>query len=89
MLELNLDADSLRELVRPIAEEVAAALGSLTGDDEQLAYPEAQAAKLLGIATHQLRDARLRGEITATRLGGRIGYERSELLAYLVRNRNQ
>jgi hypothetical protein len=87
-VNLVFDPQSLRELVRPIAQEIAAAIGTRSGDDEQLAYPEAQAAKLLGIATHQLRDARLRGEITATKVGGRIGYERSELLAYLARNRS-
>jgi hypothetical protein len=79
--------DELRRFIRPVVEEVAAAIGTRTGDDDQLAYTEAQAAKLLGIATHQLRDARLRGEIVATKVGGRIGYERSELLAYLARNR--
>ncbi len=81
--------DELRRFIRPVVEEVAAAIGSCTGDDDRLAYPEAEAAKLLGIATHQLRDARLRGEIFATRVGGRIGYERTELLAYLVRNRSR
>jgi hypothetical protein len=86
-MNLVFDADSLRELVRPIVEEVAAAIGSRTGDEDRLAYLEADAAKLLGIASHQLRDARLRGEITSTRVGGRIGYERTELLAYLARNR--
>jgi excisionase family DNA binding protein len=80
--------DELRRLIRPVVEEVAAAIGSRISDD-RLAYPEAEAAKLLGIAGHQLRDARLRGEITATRVGGRIGFERSELLAYLARNRSK
>jgi hypothetical protein len=88
-VQLTFDADTLRALVRPIVQEVAAAIGSLPESDTRLAYTEAEAAKLLGIATHQLRDARLRGEIFATRVGGRIGYERTELLAYLVRNRSR
>ncbi len=87
-MNLVFDPTTLRELVRPIAEEIAAAIGSRTSDDDRLAYTEAEAAKLLGIATHQLRDARLRGEIVSTRLGGRIGYERTELLSYLARNRS-
>jgi hypothetical protein len=86
-MNLVFNDDDLRRIARPLIAEITAAIGSRTGDDDQLAYTEPQAAKLLGIATHQLRDARLRGEIVATKVGGRIGYERSELLAYLARNR--
>lgn len=85
-MQLLFDEPTIRALVRPMAEEVAAVLGTKL-DDDRLAYPEPEAAQLLGIATHQLRDARLRGEIIATRVGGRIGYERSELVAYLARGR--
>lgn len=85
-MHLAFDDGTLRQLVRPIAEEIAAVLGTV-GDDDRLAYPEPEAAKLLGIATHQLRDARLRGEVTATKVGGRIGYEKTELLGYLARGR--
>jgi hypothetical protein len=56
-------------------------------DGGRLAYPEPEAAAAIGVASHVLRDARLRNEITGTKLGGRWGYERSELLAYLARNR--
>lgn len=85
-MNLQFDDDTIRRLVRPIVKEVVAAVGSAVHGD-RLAYPEAEAAKLLGIATHQLRDARLRGEIVSTKVGGRIGYEKSELLAYLARGR--
>lgn len=87
-MNLVFDDDTLRRIARPLIEEVAAAIGTRSGDADRLAYTEAEAAKLLGIATHQLRDARLRHEITATKVGGRIGYERTELLAYLARNRS-
>jgi len=79
--------DELRRFIRPVVEEVAAVVASRTGDDGRLAYPEKEAARLLGLAPHQLRDARLRGEVVATRAGGRIAYEKSELLSYLARNR--
>ena len=46
----------------------------------RLAYTEPEAAALLGVRPHVLRDARLRGEITATRIGKRVAYERGELL---------
>ena len=83
------DAD-LREIVVPIVAEVVASVQSHPLDsNEQLAYLEPDAAKILGIASHQLRDARLRGEIVSTKVGGRIGYERSELIAYLVRGRSK
>jgi hypothetical protein len=80
--------DELRRFIRPVVEEVAAVVASRTGGDDRLAYPEKEAARLLGLASHQLRDARLRGEVVATRAGGRISYEKSELLAYLARNRS-
>ena len=88
-MQLTFDPDTIREFARPIIEEVASALlANPIGGNERLAYTEPEAAELLGIAAHQLRDARLRGEITSTKVGGRIGYERSELIAYLARGRN-
>lgn len=89
-MQLTFDPTTLRELVRPIAEEVLTAITRLDqGDADRLAYPEPEAAQLLGISSSQLRDARLRGEIVGTRVGGRNGYERAELLAYLARNRKE
>lgn len=85
-MKLVFDEATVRELAKPIVVEVVAALGTKP-DADRLAYPEPEAAALLGIAAHQLRDARLRGEITATKAGGRIAYERSELVAYLARGR--
>lgn len=88
-MQLTFDEATLRALVRPIVVEVVAAIGSRVGDDDRLAYLEPEAARIIGIASYQLRDARLRGEIVATRAGGRIAYERSELVAYLARNRSK
>ncbi|MEO1496208.1 MAG: helix-turn-helix domain-containing protein [Planctomycetota bacterium] len=88
-MNFQFDESELRELVQPIAEEIAAAILTLGPEADRLAYPEAEAARLLGLAKHQLADARRREEITPTKVGGRIGYERSELLAYLVRGRQE
>lgn len=88
-MTFNLDPTELRPLVAAIVAEVLAAMhadAAKLGDD-RLAYTEPEAAAKLGIKSHQLRDARLRGEIVATKCGGRHGYERTELLAYLERNR--
>lgn len=49
----------------------------------RLAYSEPEAASLLGVKPHVLRDARIRGEIFATRVGGRLAYTRNELMSYL------
>jgi hypothetical protein len=56
--------------------------------DGRLAYPEAEAARLLGLRAHQLRDCRLRGEIEASVGPGRkVLYTREQLLAYLAGRR--
>jgi hypothetical protein len=75
---------------RPIVELVVAeTLGRLPAAKEgpRLAYNESEAARLLGVRRHVLRDARLRGEVRATRVGKRVAYERGELVAYLARGR--
>lgn len=87
---VTLDAAALRPLIRSVIEEVlrgqqeaAAALGA----GEQLGYPEARAAALLGMNSWQLRDERRRGRIAGYRgPRGRIYYTREDLLAY-VRSR--
>jgi hypothetical protein len=70
-----------------VAEVLAATQSpdAITGN--RLAYPEPEAAGLLGVKAHVLRDARLRGEIIATKVGGRICYETTELRRYLAANR--
>ena len=54
---------------------------------ERLAFREHEAAALLSVERHTLRDARLRGEVEASRLGRRIIYSRDQLLRLLERNR--
>ena len=79
-------------LLQPLIERiVATVLDRLQGEQDalrhKLAYTEAEAASLLGIQRHVLRDARLRGELAGSRVGKRILYERQELLGYLRRQR--
>ncbi|MEQ8846704.1 helix-turn-helix domain-containing protein [Botrimarina sp.] len=85
-MRIQFDKADLRDLVREILAEATAAEVDLERS-ERLAYPEKEAAALLGIPSHALRDARLRGEVVGTRVGGRIGYERTELVRYLRSNR--
>jgi len=87
-MKITFDPADLRELVREV---VGQALDQ-TRDDEarlggQLAFTEPQAACRLGLPRHSLRDARLRGEIEASRVGKRVLYSRESLLALLKRNR--
>lgn len=49
----------------------------------RLAYSEPEAASLLGVKFHVLRDARLSGQISATRVGGRLAYMHDDLMTYL------
>lgn len=53
----------------------------------RLGYTEPEAAGLAGIAPHALRDARLRGELVASRIGKRMIYDPNELTAFRDRQR--
>ena len=82
---LEIDADALRPL---IDQAVAAALAALEKDrgalDGKLAYSEPEAARLLSLHAHQLRDERLRGRIHASvGPGKKILYGRDDLMDYL------
>jgi len=84
-MQMHITRDELRPLVRAVVAEVLAELEARMVDDGRLAFSEAEAADLLGIRPHVLRDARLRGEITACRIaGGRVRYTRHQLLEYLL-----
>jgi hypothetical protein len=82
------DAD-LRPLVESI---VVSTLEKFEADQEgigeRLAFTEPEAAALLGLRPHVLRDARLRGEIEASRVGKRLLYEKAEILRFLRQRRS-
>jgi hypothetical protein len=61
-----------------VVRQVLAQLKPMNGSS-RLGYSESEAAALLGIPRHSLRDCRLRGEIHATKVGKRLIYQRSEL----------
>lgn len=88
MAKLELDADELRPLIETVVAEVLAATEADTFRvNGRLAYPESEAAALLGVRPHVLRDARLRGEIEAATVGRRIVYTTDALMAYLREHR--
>jgi hypothetical protein len=88
-LSLTLDPAALKPLIAAVVAEVLAALEADRNRlDDRLAYSEAEAARLLGLHVHQLRDERLRSRIGASKIvGGRIAYTRDDLLNYLMRTR--
>lgn len=59
-------------------------------NDDRLAYSEPEAARLLGLADHQLGDERRRGRIGCSRVVGRqVRYTVRDLSEYLDRHREE
>jgi hypothetical protein len=83
---LHIDPESLRPLIEQVVEATMARLEDARATlGSRLAYSEAEAAALLGLNPHQLRDERLRGRIAARVGPGRkILYTREALLEYLA-----
>ena len=79
------DLESLRPLIKAIVADVLAELRQADRKLEgaRLGYPEHEAAALLGLPKHVLRDCRLRGEIVAHRVGRRYVYSRDALRRFL------
>jgi hypothetical protein len=89
MALLQVDPEELRPIVAAVVAEVLAQLkDDQAALDGKLAYSEQEAAALLGLAPHQLRDERLRGRIAASSIvGRRIRYLRGDLVGYLMARR--
>ncbi len=81
-MDLRIDPSELRPLVREVVEEVLSMLPQC--DEPRLGWRESEAATLLGMAPHQLRDRRLEGRIRATKLGRSWYYSRDELIKMLA-----
>jgi hypothetical protein len=91
-LSLQLDPDALRPLVAAVVAEVLAQLQTdaarLDAGGNRLAFSEEEAARLLGLEPHVLRDERRRGCIAASSIvGRRIRYTKADLLDYLAGRR--
>ena len=87
-MNISFDADDLEPVIKAtvsvVLEQLEADRAKFNG---KLAFPEAEAASLLGIAPHVLRDCRRRGELIGSKAGAKIVYEKTELLRFLERNR--
>ena len=87
-VKIEFEESELRPLVERVVEQtVTRLMAEHAQANGRIAFTEAEAATLVGVPRHSLRDARLRGEINASRIGRRIIYSREELLAYVGRNR--
>ena len=87
-MEIQFNNSDLRPLVEQVVAEAIAKLqeaDARAGD--RIAFKEADAAAMLSVGRHVLRDARLRGEVECSRVGNRIVYSRDQLLKFLFRNR--
>lgn len=83
---------TVEDLERLIESSVSKALASARECEallptNRLAYTEQEAASLLGVNYHVLRDARIRGDIVATKVGSRHAYTHADLLTYLEGNK--
>jgi hypothetical protein len=83
-LKIQFDREELRPLVQLV---VAEALDRLEAErakfQGRLAFTEPEAAVLVGVKPHVLRDCRRRGELQGAKVGSRIVYTRTDLLDFL------
>ena len=88
MARLEINNETLRPLIEQVVAETIERLESRHARFAgQIAFTEPEAAALLGVQPHVLRDLRLVGAIEAARVGRRIVYTRADLMHYLEQNR--
>ena len=80
------DLDALQPIIAQTVRAVLAEIDEAHAKigNGRLAYSESEAAGLLGLARHQLRDCRLRGEIRHTRIAGRVFYTTTQITEFLT-----
>ncbi len=87
-MRFEFDVETLRPVIEQVVAETVAQLGAEQSKfNGRIAYTEPEAAALLGVQAHVLRDLRRMGGIEASRLGKRIVYMRADLIEFLERNR--
>jgi hypothetical protein len=88
-ISLVIDPQVFSPMVKSlIAEVLAQTEADRAKTGSKLAYSEEEAARLLGLEPHQLRDERGRGRIAFSRIvGRRIRYTPDDLADYLRRSR--
>lgn len=89
-MQVTFDADDLRPAIELAERETLEKLAEVTDlfPPQRIAFPEAEAASLLGIPRHCLGNARRRGEIQGSLVGNKYLYSRDEILEFLERCRD-
>ena len=87
-LQIQFDEDALRPLVHlAVAEALDRMEEERAKFNGRLAFTEPEAAVLLGVKPHVLRDCRRRGELQGAKVGSKIVYTRADLLDFLDRQK--
>ena len=83
-MKITLEDADLRPLIeRVVAETIERLDNERAKLGNRLGHPEPEAAALIGVQRHTLRDCRLRGEIEGRLVGKRIVYSRDELIRFM------
>jgi hypothetical protein len=82
MMHFQFSPDDLRPVIESVVTEL---LERFADSGEQIAFGEAEAAAMLGVARTTLRDERYRGRVNASLVGRKIRYTKRDLLEYLSR----
>lgn len=83
-MNVTFSPEDLRPVVLAVVEQVLTSKATTDATlGYRLAFPESEAAALLGVPRHVLRDARLRGEIHGKLIGKKIVYSREALEKFL------
>lgn len=84
-MNITIDDAGLSELIRRVVLATIAELEQRRGPGgDRIAYTEEEAARMLGMKRHALRDERLRGRVTASMVAGRRPrYTLADLVDYL------
>jgi hypothetical protein len=89
-LRIEFDRDTLQPLVEMAVaeamERMEAERAKLNG---RLAFTEPEAAALVAVRPHVLRDCRRRGELQGSKVGSRIVYTRADLIEFLDRQKQK
>ena len=87
-LKIEFDREALRPLVQlAVAEALDRMEEERAKFKGRLAFTEPEAAVLLGVKPHVLRDCRRRGELQGAKVGSKIVYTRADLLDFLDRQK--
>jgi hypothetical protein len=88
-LSFQIDAERLRPLIEAVIEQTLLRLEQIRATlPDRMAFGESEAARLIGLQAHQLRDERLRGRVEASvGPGKRLLYRRQDLEKYLLSRR--